>query len=157
MQEAIVLKSRIFMLIPLLLVMAAIFIFSAQNSEASSNLSDGIADKFFAEQITENHFSIIRFIRKSAHFIIYSVLGLFSMFYLKGGYKLSYKMSIIISAVFCFLYAASDEIHQLFVEGRSGQFSDVLLDTMGSLTGILIFCGVAYAYNRLKNKKEDTN
>lgn len=144
-------KSGIFKIIPLLLVMAAIFIFSAQNSEISSSLSDSIADKFFHEEMSDNPLSVIRIIRKSAHFIIYAALGFFSMLYLRC-YKLSYKMSIIISAVFCFLYAASDEIHQLFVSGRSGQFSDVLLDTIGSLTGILILSGISYVYNRRKNK-----
>jgi VanZ family protein len=37
------------------------------------------------------------------------------------------------------LYAASDEFHQLYVPGRSGQFSDVLLDAGGVLAGML-FC-----------------
>ena len=36
------------------------------------------------------------------------------------------------------IYAISDEIHQLFVPGRSGQVRDVLIDSAGSLLGIII-------------------
>lgn len=36
------------------------------------------------------------------------------------------------------LYAASDEFHQLFVPGRSGQISDVLLDSAGVCFGVLL-------------------
>ena len=35
------------------------------------------------------------------------------------------------------LYAVTDEFHQLFVPGRSGQFSDVVLDSAGALAGLL--------------------
>jgi VanZ family protein len=36
------------------------------------------------------------------------------------------------------LYAATDEIHQLFVPGRYGKFHDVLIDSAGVAVGILI-------------------
>lgn len=36
-------------------------------------------------------------------------------------------------------YAASDEFHQLFVPGRSGQVTDVLIDSAGVLVGVLLF------------------
>ena len=32
----------------------------------------------------------------------------------------------------------ADELHQLLIDGRSGQWSDVLLDSGGVLTGALI-------------------
>ena len=35
------------------------------------------------------------------------------------------------------LYAASDEWHQTFVPGRSGQPSDVLIDALGALAAVL--------------------
>jgi VanZ family protein len=34
------------------------------------------------------------------------------------------------------LYAASDEIHQAFVPGRSGQVSDVIVDSIGGAIGL---------------------
>ena len=36
------------------------------------------------------------------------------------------------------VYAASDEVHQIFIPGRSGEGKDVLLDCVGVLLGILI-------------------
>lgn len=35
-------------------------------------------------------------------------------------------------------YAATDEVHQIFVAGRSGMFTDVLLDSAGVLAGVLL-------------------
>lgn len=45
---------------------------------------------------------------------------------------------MIFAGLFCFSYAISDEIHQLFVDGRSFQISDILLDTSGSAAGVLL-------------------
>lgn len=42
------------------------------------------------------------------------------------------------------LYAASDEIHQLFIPGRAGRISDVLIDSLG----VLIGCGVFIIFLR---------
>ena len=36
------------------------------------------------------------------------------------------------------LYACSDEFHQLMIEGRSGQWTDVAVDGSGALLGILL-------------------
>ena len=46
------------------------------------------------------------------------------------------------------LYAASDEIHQLFVPGRSGQLRDVLLDSDGVAAGILLAWAVGLLYQK---------
>ena len=40
------------------------------------------------------------------------------------------------------LYAASDELHQVFVPGRTGQFSDVVVDVAGGAIGLtVLWCG----------------
>ena len=36
------------------------------------------------------------------------------------------------------LYAITDEIHQLFVPGRSGMIKDVFIDSLGIITGVII-------------------
>lgn len=51
-----------------------------------------------------------------------------------GPLKYALAMSILLS----FLYACTDEIHQIFVPGRSAQFRDVLIDTLGASFGTLI-------------------
>jgi VanZ family protein len=37
-----------------------------------------------------------------------------------------------------FLYAASDELHQVFVPGRTGQISDVVVDVAGAVAGLTL-------------------
>ena len=55
-------------------------------------------------------------------------------------------------------YAATDEFHQLFVPGRSGQISDVVLDSAGALAGLLILTVAREIMknrrNRVKNSTE---
>ncbi len=40
---------------------------------------------------------------------------------------------------FVILYAVSDEVHQLFVPGRGGQLTDVIIDTAGAGAGLGIY------------------
>lgn len=51
---------------------------------------------------------------------------------------------LILIWCFVFLYACTDEFHQLFISGRSGQFRDVLIDTAGGLLGSLFFLICSY-------------
>ena len=53
------------------------------------------------------------------------------------------------SLVKSFLYACTDEFHQLFIAGRAGQFRDVCIDSTGALIMILII----YIINKRKDKK----
>lgn len=48
------------------------------------------------------------------------------------------KHKVLISILVCMIYAITDETHQLFVSGRTEQVLDVLIDTIGSLTSILL-------------------
>lgn len=43
-----------------------------------------------------------------------------------------------ISGILCFFYALSDEFHQAFVPGRSCEFSDLIADFAGILTGLAV-------------------
>lgn len=49
------------------------------------------------------------------------------------------KEKIVYCLSLCFFYACSDEFHQLFVPGRSGEFRDVCIDLLGSCIGLLLF------------------
>lgn len=46
---------------------------------------------------------------------------------------------IMLSLVFCILYAISDELHQLFVPGRGAQVKDVVIDSSGAVVGIGVY------------------
>ena len=74
------------------------------------------------------------FARKAAHFTIYTVLGILLSFAV-AQHSRRYPVFSFTGGV---LYAISDEIHQLFVPGRSGQISDVLIDSLGVALGCII-------------------
>jgi VanZ family protein len=76
-------------------------------------------------------------VRKGAHFFLYFILGILVFRLLNKLYGLK-PVTFIYTIIFCFIYACSDEIHQLFVPGRSGELIDVLIDTLGSLLSTTI-------------------
>lgn len=127
--------------------MVTIFLFSGDNADASSHKSSKITKaavetlvKDYDEMSPEKQQSVLdkaeHIVRKLAHFSIYTLLGFLASFTV-GRRRLFSRKSLGV-IVFCFLYACSDEIHQLFVPGRSGMFTDVLIDTGGAVTGMLV-------------------
>lgn len=81
-------------------------------------------------------------IRKTAHTMEYAVLGgLLVLMY--GSYGIIGKKGMAYGILTGVAYAMTDEIHQLFVPGRSCQVTDVLIDSagvlFGSVIGVLIF------------------
>ncbi|QEK13382.1 phosphotransbutyrylase [Crassaminicella thermophila] len=77
-------------------------------------------------------------VRKYAHFTLYFVLGILVM----NGFRQSGVIGwrgFLFSLVFCMLYAASDEVHQVFVPGRGAQITDVFIDSFGAFVGIWIY------------------
>ena len=56
----------------------------------------------------------------------------------------------------CTLYAATDEIHQLFVAGRTGKWQDVLLDSSGALAGLLLAMFMLWLIRRRGAKRQST-
>lgn len=100
------------------------------------------------------------FARKLAHFTEYSVLGFLTInnFYLWKEKLLhlvrdEQRASLvrIVALGWCVLYAISDEVHQLFVPGRWGTVWDVLLDTLGAATGIILWEVLVKVINRRLN------
>ena len=95
------------------------------------------------------------FVRKAAHFLEFAVMGalvcfLFYFLFIKG--KETKKIYwIFYSMLPSFAVAAIDETIQLFVEGRAGKFSDVLIDSSGALCSALIFFLILYI--KISHKK----
>ena len=127
--------------------MVTIFLFSGDNADASSHKSSKITKaavetlvKDYEEMSPEKQQSVLdkaeHIVRKLAHFSIYTLLGFLASFTV-GRRRLFSRKSLGV-IVFCFLYACSDETHQLFVPGRAGMFTDVLIDTGGAVTGMLV-------------------
>ena len=63
------------------------------------------------------------------------------------------KLSFIISSLICSIYAITDEIHQLFIPGRCGSIMDILIDSSGALTAIIII----YTITPIIKKNKSTN
>ena len=75
-------------------------------------------------------------VRKLAHFFIYLILSIIVIFVLKL-YKIN--NAYLLSFMICFIYSISDEVHQLFVSGRTSSIIDVIIDSMGCIIGILLY------------------
>ena len=82
--------------------------------------------------------------RKSMHSFVYFVLVILLLNAFYSIYIINYR-SYLFSIVVSFIYACSDEFHQLYVVGRTGQFIDIGIDMMGVLFGVLVF----YVYGLL--------
>ena len=145
--------------------MGVIFMFSAQVSDESKSSSNKVTSAVVNTVISikkeniseEKRQKIIEdktfIVRKTAHFTEYFILGLILILYLQTKEKLTTKY-VILAIIFCVLYATSDEIHQLFVDGRSCKIMDILIDTCGSSLAILGFTSIYKLTTNLKKQKE---
>ncbi len=150
-------RRRILAFMPAIVIMALIFFFSAQPAEESGEVSEFLGERLFLatsdlfglgwtmQKIAALNLEAQHAIRKAAHFTEYFILGLalFSGFRVnfpkapgrRYGIPGNWTLPAVITAS---LYAASDEIHQIFIPGRYAAVSDALVDTLGAATGILL-------------------
>lgn len=130
--------------------MGVIFGMSAQTAEESAEVSNSIGQmlgKIFVQgyedwSVEEQKAMAEKIehpIRKCAHAMEYALLG----FLLVGAIcdnkdeRRSWNrlgLCMLIGA----LYACSDELHQTMVPGRAGQLTDVLIDSVGVIVGVMI-------------------
>lgn len=142
--------------------MVVIFNFSHMPSDESDEKSKGLINeaieiivKATNEELSEDEIKVVvdRLnypVRKVAHASVYFVLALFILnviFDVKSPktWKI-YAITILI----CFLYAITDEYHQTFIAGRTGKFTDVLIDTLGAS----IACTLVILFSRRKEKNK---
>jgi len=94
-------------------------------------------------------------VRKAAHASEYAILGILltgAILDIRKPWKRQLP-AFLIGAV----YAASDEFHQLFVPGRSGQIRDVMIDSAGVAAGIILACLAIKAFQCRKPRKIEGN
>ena len=130
MQET---KKKIINIILVIIWMAVIFIMSSFNSTDSGNQSGFIVD-IISNILNINNIDVLSLIiRKLAHLSEYFILGLlvYNLIY-------SYNKKMYIAIIICIFYAISDEVHQMFVPGRSCQMLDICIDSIGSVLGIFL-------------------
>ena len=148
-------KKRIFLVLTLVW-MIFIFYLSHQPATISASQSGGFMDMLTKLPIVGGlldelmKLSFAEFlIRKSAHMFLYFVLAILIYMSISKGYSYKYY---ILAFVLSAMYACSDEIHQLFIVGRSGEIRDVLVDSTGALIGLII----VYLYNTYIKKKSNS-
>lgn len=161
-------KHLVFGLFPVLAWMLIIFCFSAQDGKDSAHLSAGfvlyVVDMLFAladwcnisftnlSASSLTHY-VHCFVRKLAHFGIYSVLGFLLLRYFLQ--HKNFKIAAVFTLFSGVLYAMFDEYHQTFVAGRGGAILDVFIDASGVVCGIILFfLFTAYKRRKIFNKKD---
>ena len=136
--------------LPVALWMLLIFLLSAQPASQSSSLSGGFIEYFLKklypgflslpkEQAVEIIQNLQYIIRKSAHAGLYFMLSSLSFIPLYE-YKYTFAKKAIIAQILATGYAITDELHQLFIAGRSCEAGDVLIDSLGA------FCAIVFLY-----------
>lgn len=160
--------------------------FGHNSSDAQSNLFvDFIAQNFpHVRHGLENNLislsTLIFLVRKTAHFTEYAILGSLFFLNLRNWLKLNnplteksklqttktfakkapldpLKYALAMSVLLSFLYACTDEIHQIFVPGRSAQFRDILIDTLGASFGCLLIHALLTLFTKLKSNSKTQN
>jgi len=123
-------------------LMIFIYYFSDQRGVVSSNASNGVTkvifDVFNLDSLFEFE-SFHSFVRKLAHFSVYAVLGVLVYNAIYCSFKTSYINILIYSMILIGMCASFDEIHQLYVLGRSCEVRDVLIDCSGGSIGALLY------------------
>lgn len=151
-------RKSIFFLFLVIFWITVIYALSDMSSLESNKKSKEIVNQIVDKKGTNKENNVIvrervekfnKVFRKFAHASVYFVLCILVLkliFNLKGNEKYIYYL---ISIIFCFIYACTDEFHQLFVDGRTGQFIDVLIDTIGAIIGCLTYL----LFKRIKVKR----
>ena len=114
-------------------------------SRIISFIVPGFADLSAAEQLVQLK-AVDHVVRKIAHFSEYAILGALVANLLHttaepGKWRQLAPRYVAVAWILATAYAVTDEIHQIFVPGRSCMFTDVLIDSAGVLVGVLLFAG----------------
>ena len=151
-------QIKIFKIILIMIWMISIFVFSAQQGTESGDTSRKftlLIIKILTGKSLDLNSPFVEgiqlFIRKFAHFTIYAIGGFLIMNYADSTDK-TMKQKMLYSIGFGGTYAITDEIHQFFVPGRSGNIIDVGIDTLGVITGTLIYVGLKSLIGKIARK-----
>lgn len=154
---------KLLSLIPTILLLLLIFGFSAQDGESSGSLSfqislflvklvSPILPAAMSEELLLERAEFIHiFVRKAAHMTEYFLLTLSLQLPLAAWFfhLLPWKTRIIAGFITTVVLAALDEFHQTFVPGRSGNLTDVCIDSIGAIAASLCLL----IFFSMRNKK----
>ena len=151
-------KLLIYSIIITIAWMGIIFLFSSMSATTSHAGSKGAiryAVRSVNRKISEKEVNKIVNklnypVRKTAHVLEYLILTIFINSVAYNFFKDKLLHCNLLGFATSFIYACTDEIHQMFSLNRTALFSDVLVDTVGVLLGCLIFNKI---YKKLSHKK----
>lgn len=146
-------RIRIISALISLSLMGVIFFFSAQPGSASDEVSLSVTGLFFSGDLIAFFNAIVR---KVAHMAEYAALSL-PVYYFISTFDMKKWLKYILPFLITVLYAASDEIHQLFIPGRAGKITDVFIDSVGAVLGILFIILLNIITEKIRNKKSLKN
>jgi len=95
--------------------------------------------------------SLQRVIRKWAHKIVYFQLGVLLVLSIINT-RFTNKKTYLLSFIAATIYGATDEFHQMFIPGRGPLLSDVYIDSVSALTGVIF---IALIIELLKRTRFD--
>ena len=164
MKQSNLQKRRIISWALVIVMMTVIFMFSAKTANDSEQMRMGVtrlvtklmgitqAEAGTIGSSLYDMLSVIdHYVRKTAHFMEYALLAVLVFRALK--IDVYQKIHLFFTAwVICIIYAATDELHQYFVPGRSCQIRDVMIDSAGALTGICICMLAGTVFRRIKKR-----
>jgi VanZ family protein len=141
------LKSFVKYWLPVLLWMAVIFSASGdtKSTQRSSRILEPLLHFFFPNLAPDDIWPIVLFFRKCAHLTVYAVLALLLWRALRSVSKRATGWSWRVARnawLVVVAYAATDEVHQVFVPGRQGSAWDVLIDSAGGAASLLLLWGL---------------
>ena len=152
-------KAHILNIILVLLSMLTIFLFSHETSNNSTNTSKKVVKEVVSivmkddtetmEKLETTLDDNLIIVRKCAHILEFFILGFLLINMLKDYKKISYGI-IALCIALCLLYACTDEIHQLFISGRTAKALDIGIDTFGAALGVFTYYLIYRKYNNKK-------
>jgi VanZ family protein len=131
-------------------------IFLGSSDSSSYRHSTGLVEPllhWLFPHMTQDHIETIHHaIRKCAHLTEYAVLGMLLWRAIRkprpnDPRPWSWREALI-AILIVFLYASTDEIHQIFVPTRTALVSDVFIDTSGAILGMLLLWFVRRQFKR---------
>lgn len=145
----------------ILIWMMTVFIFSnekaTESKVTSRKVTIAIVQAISGKDISDNEkllVSVDKIVRKLAHYTLYTVGGVLIISFAYTMDK-TQKEKILYSLAFGICFVITDEVHQLFVPGRTGRLLDVGIDTLGIITGILIFLIIKKIIGAVRNRIQE--
>ncbi len=116
-----------------------IFLFSTERFSAphTSRLLAFFLSWLFPSLTVQGIDLIHLLLRKFGHFGEYCIFAVLLMRALRGEEEVSARRCAVWTMAITLAYAASDELHQSFVVGRTGAVNDIMIDFLGGLCGAL--------------------